>query len=142
LPLLPSWLLPSALLLLLSALPWLAAPLLASRPRPKRGTVSCSPGTRRGCGTPATPITYMPGPGTTSKSSSISLLFFAGFRLEITPLPFFPKKFFKPKIQPGYRAALGWGMVPADPWPRGQVNLCPLPLGVSVCEPWRACKWH
>ena len=52
-------------------------------------------------GTPDPPLAYMPGPGTTSKNSFISLLFSEGFRLEITPLPFFPKKIFKPKIRPG-----------------------------------------
>jgi hypothetical protein len=44
----------------------------------------------------------------TSKNSFISLLLSKGVRLEITPLPFFPKKFFKSKIQSGQQAAVGW----------------------------------
>ena len=47
------------------------------------------------------PLAYMPGPGTTSKNSFISLLFSNGFRLESPPLPFFPKKILKSKIRPG-----------------------------------------
>lgn len=72
----------------------------------KRGTLPPGPETGTGRDVTPPPYAYMPGPGTTSKNSSISLLFSAGFRLEITPLPFFPQKIFKPKIRPGRSSAM------------------------------------
>ena len=80
----------------------LGAAAAVARHRPgKRGTLPPGPETGTGRDVTPPPYAYMPGPDTTSKNLSISLLFSAGFRLEITPLPFFPKKIFKPKIRQG-----------------------------------------
>jgi hypothetical protein len=53
------------------------------------------------------------------------------------PPAIFSPKIFKPKIRPGpWRRRGGWGMVPADPWPRGKVTPAPLTLGCPLPWPW------
>jgi hypothetical protein len=73
--------------------PWVPPPAAASQPA-KRGTPSANPETQTPGRDSYPPLSYMPGPDTTSKNSFISLLFSAGSRIEITPPAFiFPKNF-------------------------------------------------
>ena len=76
-----------------------------SRPAPgpplaleKRGTVSHRPQTRNRSGTPATPLSYILVPGTTSKFSPMPFLSSRGDPgLNTPPGLLFPKKFYKQK---------------------------------------------